>query len=93
MTIFVKDPAALIDYAIDWSAGYLGAVAITASEWRVDPAGDGTIIVMVDRIDSGRTVATVAGGSAGCLYHITNKVIFSDGRCDGRMLVVRVEAR
>ncbi len=93
MTIFVKDPAALIDYAIDWSAGYLGAQMITASEWQVTPPGGGTIMVLVHRVDTGRTVATLSGGTDGCLYHITNKVRFSDGRCDERMLVVRVEAR
>jgi hypothetical protein len=93
VTIFVKDPTALLDYAIDWTAGYLGELVITGSQWRVAPAGDGAITVVVDRIDTDRTVATLSGGLVGCLYHVTNTVIFSDGRSDERKLVVRVEAR
>lgn len=102
MTIFAKDPAATIDYAIDWAALYLGGepptgpdpgVSITASAWAVSPADAGAISVEGAAILAGRTVATLAGGVAGRVYHVTNSVTFSDSRNDERTLVVRVEAR
>lgn len=93
MAIFVKDPAALVDYAIDWTAGYLGDQTITASVWRVNPAEGGGVMVDSSAILPGKTVATLFGGQVGRLYHVTNTVNFSDSRSDERTLMVRVEAR
>ena len=36
MSLFVKDPQARIDHAIDWSA-WLAGQTLAASEWRVEP--------------------------------------------------------
>lgn len=90
MTIFIKDPAALVDHVVDWAAGYLGDRAIAASAWQVAPAG---LSIAASRIAGGRTVATLAGGAAGLVYRVTNQVEFSDGQRDERTLVVRVEER
>lgn len=90
MAIFVKDPAATIDYAVDWSAGYLAGQTIVASAWAVAPPG---IIVEASTTTAQTSVATLSGGVVGLVYHITNRVNFSDGRSDERMLVVRVEDR
>lgn len=90
MAIFVKDPAATIDYAIDWSAGYLGGETISTSVWRVMPEG---LAVMASAIAPGRTSVTLAGGDAGAVYRVTNSAAFSDGRSDERTIVVRVEDR
>ncbi len=91
--MFLKDPDATIDYAVDWDAGYLAGQAITVSDWAVEPAGAGAPRVLVAVIDGGRTVATIAGGSAGSVYRITNRVTFSDGRSDERTLTLRVDQR
>jgi hypothetical protein len=93
MTIFVKDPSATIDYGVDWSAGYLAGQTISGSEWRVSPAGAGAITIEASQVMPGRTVATLSGGQPGCVYQISNLVVFSDGRRDERMLVLRVEDR
>jgi hypothetical protein len=93
VAIFVKDPAASVDYAIDWTAGYLGDQTIAASVWRVAPAEADGIMVEAGAISPGKTVATLSGGRNGRLYHITNSVSFSDSRNDERTLIVRVEAR
>ncbi len=90
MAIFLKDSAATIDYAVDWSAGYLAGQTITASAWAVTPAG---VVVEASVIEAGKTVATLSGGKPGLLYQIANRVTFSDGRTDERMLVLRVEDR
>ena len=93
MSIFVKDPGAVLDYAIDWTAGYLGAQTISQSIWSVLPEGEGAVVAGAQRIEGGRTVVALSGGRAGCVYRVTNAVTFSDGGQDERMLVVRVEDR
>ncbi|WP_439532093.1 phage fiber-tail adaptor protein [Polymorphobacter sp.] len=98
MSIFVKDPGASLDYAIDWAAGYLGNQGLTESRWSVTPGGPGEIgagelVADGGRIDGGRALVTLSGGRAGCVYRVTNAVTFSDGSHDERTLVVRVEDR
>lgn len=93
MAIFLKDPGAVIDYAVDWSAGYLAGQTIIASDWSVAPGSAGGITVAAAVIEAGRTVATLSGGQPGSVYRITNRVTFSDGRSDERLLTLRVEDR
>lgn len=91
MSIFVKDPAALVDYAVDWAAGYLGARSIVASDWDIRPAG--ALALAAASIAGGRAVATLSGGVPGQVCRVTNRVRLSDGRSDERTLVIRVEDR
>jgi hypothetical protein len=93
VAIFVKDPAAAIDYAVDWSAGYLVGQEVAQSIWAVDPVETGGLIVEAATQTAGKTEATLSGGIAGHVYRITNQVRFSDNRSDERTLVVRVEER
>jgi len=91
--IFLKDPAAAIDYAIDWAAGYLETENIVASRWQVTPAEAGGVAVSAARRGAARTSATLIGGIAGHVYRVTNLVTLSDTRTDERTITVRVEAR
>lgn len=91
MGIFLKDPAAVIDYAVDWQAAYLAGATVADSSWVVIPAG--ALAVVAASHDAGRSTATLTGGDRGCVYRLTNHVTFSDGRSDERSLDVRVEDR
>jgi len=93
VSIFLKDPGASLDYAIDWAAGYLGDQNISESRWLAAPAGDGDLVLGPGRIEGGQTLVTLSGGRAGTVYRITNAVTFSDGGHDERTLVLRVEDR
>lgn len=93
MGIFVKDPAARLDYAVDWPGSSLGAATIVASDWLVDPAEARGIAVAATLAAGTRTGATLAGGVAGHVYRIANRITLSDGRQDERTLAVRVEDR
>jgi hypothetical protein len=93
MSVFVKDPGASLEYAIDWAAGYLGEQSLVVSDWSVSPEDMAGLVVGAGRIEGGRTLVTLSGGRAGHVYRITNRVTFSDGGQDERMLVVRVEER
>ena len=83
MGIFLKDPAASLDYSVDWAAGYLDGQTITTSGWSVQPSETGGISL----------AATLAGGIPGHVYRISNFVTLSDARSDERQLTVRVEQR
>ncbi len=93
MAIFLKDPAARVDYAIDWSAGYLNGQTIAGSTWDIAPATPDGINISISRFEPGRSIALLEGGQRGEVYRITNRVILSDGRSDERTLLVRVEDR
>lgn len=93
MGIFLKDPAAAIDYAIDWAAGYLGIRTVVASGWSVAPAEPGGIALQAAARSAGRTSATLAGGVPGHVYRITNEVTLSDGAHEERTLTIRCEDR
>ena len=93
MAIFLKDPTARLDYAIDWQTVYLDGQTIVSSQWLVLPDVVGGITVNDAGTANGRTVVTLTGGLRGMRYQIVNRVTFSDGRSDERSLDVRVEDR
>ncbi len=93
MAIFLKDPAAVIDYAVDWAAGYLQAQTVTDSSWSVAPDDPDGVVVVATVLAPSRTMATLGGGQSGRSYRVTNHVALSDGRRDERSLVLRVEDR
>jgi hypothetical protein len=92
MGVFLKDPAAALDYAIDWAA-IADAAGLSASNWTVEPAHDGGLVVVGEAVSGPRCAATVEGGRPGLVYRLTNQVTWSDGRRDARTLDVRVEQR
>jgi hypothetical protein len=92
--MFLKDPSAVLVHTIVWDAGYLGARSISASQWSVFPAaGDFALVAEEPQIDGGETRARLAGGQAGHVYRVTNRITMSDGCTDERTLLVRVEDR
>ncbi|WP_416909131.1 MAG: hypothetical protein ACMVO5_05905 [Polymorphobacter sp.] len=93
MTMYAKDPAAALGYGVDWAADYLTGQSIAASSWAVVPAEAGGLMAETPLIEGGRTLVTLTGGRAGCVYRVTNQVTFSDGGRDERSLLVRVEER
>jgi hypothetical protein len=94
MTLLMKDPSAVLDYAIDWGAEYLGDGDLLAkSSWTVEPdEADGVVIVSSNY--SGRLSTVQAGGGApGKLYRLSNSVTTQSGRTDERSIMLRVEKR
>ncbi len=93
MSLYLKDPGARLDYAMDWSAGYLDGQVITASDWNVTPAEEGGLVLVENSHDLTRALAVVADGLPGRSYVLTNRVILSDGVIDERSVTIRVEER
>lgn len=93
MGVFLKDPAATLDYAVEWSPAYLASATITASEWMIDPSEPAGIEVTATLLSPDRTGVVLGGGVAGRVYRVVNRVLLSDGRHDERTLALRVEDR
>lgn len=94
MSFFLKDPDAVLDYSIDWGSQYLDDGDIIAtSEWTTVPNEDGGISVVGSGFDATTTRVKAAGGTAGKIYRLVNRVTTDSGRTDDRSLIIRVESR
>jgi hypothetical protein len=84
----IKDPDAVLDYSIDWSA-WLGSDTITTSEWFVDGA-DTDLAVDSDSKSTTATTVWLSGGTLGVTYTATNRITTADGRTDDRSISVQI---
>ncbi len=91
--LFLKDPAARLDYAIDWTAALAVGRSIAGSSWQVVPARDGGVRVAASSVEGATTVAWVEGGREGDVVLLVNRVTFSDGLVDERSVTLRVGER
>jgi hypothetical protein len=92
MSFYLKDPAARVDYAIDW-AGQLDGRTIAASSWSVEPDEEGGIAAEDPSVALSQTAARLTGGVTGHAYSVSNLVTLSDGSADVRSITLRVEEK
>ena len=93
MTYLLKDPHAVLDYAVDWGAEYLGDDQLATSEWSVEPVEAGGVTVEASDFDARMSSVKAAGRIPGRIYRLVNEVVMGSGRCDSRSIAVRVEER
>lgn len=88
MTSYIKDPDAVLDYTVDWSA-WLGADTI---DDLTVTAPDG---ITVDSSTNTTTTATawLSGGTAGESYDVVFQVTTAGGRIDDRTITLMVRQR
>lgn len=91
--MFLKDPQAIVDYRVDWTAALGGEVSLTASVWEVRPVEPGGVALVESSLEGSLATARVAGGLPGHSYAVGNTVTLSDGSVDERSLLLRVEDR
>jgi hypothetical protein len=84
----IKDPAAILDYSLDWS-DWLGSDVISTSTWSV-PAG---LTLEDSQADAQATTIWVSGGTNGVAYACRNTVVTAAGRTNVRTLTVTVGTR
>lgn len=92
----VKDPAANLDYSIDWSDWLPSGSTITASSWTLeDVAGDTTPLSGsgAQIISSNKTVITISGGTSGYIYKVYNQITTSGGLIEKRYFRIKVQSR
>ena len=89
MTIFTKDPDAILDFSVDWSTWLNEGETITASAWTV-PTG---LTLDSSTFDDTGATAWLSGGTHRRTYTVTNRITTSDGRTDDRSLTIRCWSR
>jgi hypothetical protein len=85
---FSKDPSAVLDYTVDWSA-WLSTDTISTSLWTV-PTG---IIKVTDNNTTTSATAWFSGGTLGKVYTIVNRITTLGGRTDERTISLFLENR
>lgn len=87
MGVASKDPAAVLDFAVDWTAWLAAGDEIAASTWTL-PAG------LVQQASNFTTTATrvwLSGGVAGRVYEVVNRITTDAGLQDERTYHIVVE--
>lgn len=86
---FTKDPDAVLDYQIDWTAWLTGGETITTSTWTL-PTG---ITRNSDNHTTTMTTIWLSGGTAGTKYALVNRIVTSAARTDDRTITISVKER
>ena len=88
----IKDPDAILDYGIDWTAWLQGDV-ITESTWTVPP-GNGLVAVSSSINSAGtQTVVWLTGGVLEAVVPVANHITTLSGRQDDRTILVQVRSK
>ncbi len=87
MKLYIKDPAAKLDYMFDWTE-FLGSDTIQTSTWTIPSGltGSGEAI-----ISNNKTKIFLAGGTLGKRYEIQNKVVSLGGREELQTFFILIE--
>jgi hypothetical protein len=93
MTLLLKDPEAVLNYAVDWGAEYLGADSLIASRWEISPVEQGGVNIDWASFDANAATVTASGGISGHSYDLRNHVILASGLTDSRSITMRLEKR
>ena len=89
-----KDPEAIKDYAIDWTALLVGAEVIDTSTWAITPVS--TTSPLVDGTSSivdGVTTVWLSGGEEGVTYSVVNHIVTDRGMEDDRTIQIKVKTQ
>lgn len=88
---FTKDPDAILDYKIDWSAWLASGETITVATWTVASG----VTKDSDSITDSNTSCTIwlSGGTVDTDYDLTVHITTSAARQDDRTITVGVRQR
>ena len=89
MTVYIKDPEAVLDYAFDWSDWLASGETITSHLVTV-PTG---INLDSSAESAGKVTAWLSGGSVGETYRVECLIATIAGRTDERSLWIKVVER
>lgn len=85
--IFLKRPAEVLDYTINWDDGWLASGdSISTSTWSVDTG----ITQNSESETTTTTTVTLSGGSLGDWYEAENTVATAQGRTGVRTILIQM---
>lgn len=89
MTTLAKDPDAVLDYTVDWTA-FLTSVTdtILTSEFVIDENAD--ITLTGETLDGNQHTVFIAGGTANTRYRITSRITTAGGRTQDQSFLLIV---
>ena len=91
MTIFYKDPDAVLDYSFDWSSWLDSSVPETISSHTVTVATG--LTKDSDSESSGVVTVWLFGGTAGNTYTVACEIETNEGRTDERTILIKCKER
>lgn len=86
----IKDPDAVLDYVLDWTA-WLADITDTLASHTVTP--DLGITLDSSTIDGNKVVAWLSGGTEGETYQVVFHIVTASGREDDRSIFVTIAER
>lgn len=87
-----KDPAAKLDFTVDWTLWLQATETISTSTWTA-PTGITKMSAPAESIVGGKTTVWLQGGTVGVRYDVVNHIVTSQGREDERTITVVVVDR
>jgi len=93
MSIFPKDPDAVLDYAFDWATNWLDVAETISSHTIAITGADSALVKDSDAEDSGTVTVWLSAGTAGLTYAVSCEIVTSQSRTDERTIYVKVRER
>ena len=89
MSVFVKDPAAKLDYEFDWSDWLDSGASETISSH--DVTVESGLTHVSDSESAGVVTVWLSGGAAGTSYTVECEITTSANRIDERTIIIKVQ--
>jgi hypothetical protein len=86
-----KDPQAVKDYALDWSALLASGETLATSNWAVTPTGE--LAIGLKPIIGNLATVWLSGGVDGTAYSLVNTITTSRGVTDERTVQIKVKGQ
>lgn len=93
MAEYLKDPAATLRYAIDWTSRYLTDDTIVSANWSISPSNLEGLVVAGSEVEGNITRVRLSGGKPGYVYRVTNQITLASGDVDERAITIRIGDR
>ena len=90
MSLYVKDPNAVLDYTIDWS-DWLGENETISTHSVI--ADTGITVDSSSIVDNTSVMIWLRGGTVGQYYRVTCRIVTTAARTDDRSITIQVEER
>lgn len=95
MSVYFKDPDAILDYSFDWSDWLQAGETISSRVTEVvsDAEDPPDLTIDSDQESGGIVTVWLSGGTALVAYSVRCEIETSGNRTDERTMIIRVEER
>jgi hypothetical protein len=90
VSIYIHDPDAVLDYAVDWASWLPDGDSITSHNVAVE---SGDVVLDSDNLAGTVVTAWISGGTGGTEATVRFRVTTAQGRTDDRTIYLKVRSR